>query len=66
MTREEVMEKFRVLASRVLSPSRIEQLHDTIEHLERFDDAGKVALLLVPNGNRSLRQRIPRTAPPKV
>jgi aconitate decarboxylase len=66
MTREEVMEKFRVLASRVLSPSRIEQLHDTIEHLERFDDAGKVAPLLVPNGNRSMRQRIPRTAPPKA
>jgi hypothetical protein len=52
MTREEVLEKFRVLSGRVLSPSRIAELADTIEHLERFDDAGKVAALLVPHGNR--------------
>jgi 2-methylcitrate dehydratase PrpD len=52
MTREEVLEKFRMLSGRVLSPSRIAELQDTIEHLERFDDAGKVAALLVPHDKR--------------
>jgi len=50
MTRVEVSEKFRLLASRVLSPSRIDELQDTIESLDRLEDAGKLARLLIPNG----------------
>jgi 2-methylcitrate dehydratase PrpD len=48
MTREEVLQKFRLLASRALSKSRVEKLGDTLLNLEKLDDAGKVAALLVP------------------
>lgn len=47
MTRGEIMEKFRLLASRVLSPPRIEELEDTIQNLDRLEDASKLAELLV-------------------
>jgi 2-methylcitrate dehydratase PrpD len=46
MTREEVLQKFRLLASRVLSSSRVEKLEDTLLNLEKLDDARKIAKLL--------------------
>jgi 2-methylcitrate dehydratase PrpD len=48
MTREEVLQKFRLLASRALSKSRVEKLEDTLLNLEKLEDARKVAALLVP------------------
>src|SRR2546422_1009507 len=42
MTPAEVSEKFRLLASRVLSLARIEELEETIQHLDRVEDAGKL------------------------
>jgi aconitate decarboxylase len=50
MARVEVSEKFRLLTSRVLTPSRIEELQETIERLDTLEDAGKLAELLIPNG----------------
>lgn len=46
MTREEVLQKFRLLASHVLSRSRVERLEDTLLKLEKLDDAKKLAKLL--------------------
>jgi 2-methylcitrate dehydratase PrpD len=46
MTRGEVLQKFRLLASRVLSPARVERLEDTLLNLEKLDDARKIARLL--------------------
>jgi aconitate decarboxylase len=46
MAREEVLEKFRLLASRVLSRSRVEKLADTLLNLEKLDDASKIGKLL--------------------
>jgi 2-methylcitrate dehydratase len=46
MTREEVQQKFRLLAARVLSRFRVEQLEDTLLNLEKLDDAKKLAKLL--------------------
>jgi aconitate decarboxylase len=46
MRREEVLGKFRLLASRVLSPSRVEKLEDTLLNLEKLDDARKIGKLL--------------------
>jgi 2-methylcitrate dehydratase PrpD len=46
MTREEVLQKFRLLASHVLSRSRIEHLEDTLLNLEKLNDAKKLARLL--------------------
>jgi 2-methylcitrate dehydratase PrpD len=46
MTREEVLQKFRLLASRALSKSRVEKLEDTLLNLEKLNDARKVAALL--------------------
>jgi aconitate decarboxylase len=46
MTREEVLAKFRLLASRVLSGSRVEKLEDTLLNLEKLDDARKIGKLL--------------------
>jgi aconitate decarboxylase len=46
MTREEVLDKFRLLASRVLSRSRVEKLEDTLLNLEKLDDARKIGKLL--------------------
>ena len=46
MTREEVLQKFRLLASRVLSRSRVEKLEDTLLNLEQLSDARKIGRLL--------------------
>jgi aconitate decarboxylase len=46
ITREEVLAKFRLLASRVLSGSRVEKLEDTLLNLEKLDDARKIGRLL--------------------
>jgi 2-methylcitrate dehydratase PrpD len=46
MTREEVLAKFRLLASRVLSGSRVEKLENTLLNLEKLDDARKIGRLL--------------------
>ncbi len=48
MTQDEVLQKFRLLASRVLSPSRVEKLENTLLDLEKLDDARKMAKLLTP------------------
>jgi 2-methylcitrate dehydratase PrpD len=48
MTREEVLQKFRLLASRVLAKSRLEELEDTLLHLEKLKDARKIGRLLTP------------------
>ena len=48
LTRAEVLQKFRLLASRVLPRSRLEQLEDTLLNLEKLDDARKIAKLLTP------------------
>ena len=48
MTREEALQKFRLLASRVLSRTRVEQLEDTLLNLEKLPDARKIAKLLTP------------------
>jgi aconitate decarboxylase len=48
MTRAEVLQKFRLLASRVLSPSRVQKLEDTLFNLEKLDDARKLGKLLAP------------------
>lgn len=46
MSREEVLHKFRLLASRILSRSRVEKLEDTLLNLEKLNDAKKIAKLL--------------------
>ena len=46
MTQEEVLKKFDVLASRVLSRSRVEKLRDTLLNLEKLDDAKQIGKLL--------------------
>jgi 2-methylcitrate dehydratase PrpD len=46
MTREEVLRKFRLLASRVLSDSRVAELEETLLNLEKLDDARQLAKLL--------------------
>jgi aconitate decarboxylase len=48
MSKDEILEKFRLLASRVLSRPRLEKLEDTLLHLEKLDDARKIAKLLTP------------------
>jgi len=48
MTRGEVLQKFRLLGSRVLSRSRLDKLEDTLLNLEKLDDARKIAKLLTP------------------
>jgi hypothetical protein len=48
MTREEALQKFRLLASRVLSRTRVEQLEDIVLNLEKLQDARKIAKLLTP------------------
>jgi 2-methylcitrate dehydratase PrpD len=45
MTRGEVLEKFRLLASRVLPRSRVEKLEDTLLDLEKLDDAREIGRL---------------------
>jgi 2-methylcitrate dehydratase PrpD len=46
MTREEVLQKFRLLASRVLSRPRVEKLEETLLNLEKLSDARKIGRLL--------------------
>jgi 2-methylcitrate dehydratase PrpD len=46
MSREEVLQKFRLLASRVLSRNRVERLEDTLLNLEKLGDARKISKLL--------------------
>jgi 2-methylcitrate dehydratase PrpD len=46
MTEDEVLRKFDLLASRVLSNSRLEQLRDTLLNLEKLPDARKIGKLL--------------------
>jgi aconitate decarboxylase len=48
MTRAEVLQKFRLLASRVLSRSRVERLEDRLLNLEKLHDARTIAKLLTP------------------
>lgn len=47
-TREEALKKFRLLASRVLSRTRVEQLEDMLLHLEKLSDARNIAKLPMP------------------
>jgi 2-methylcitrate dehydratase PrpD len=46
MTRDEVLQKFRLLAARVLSRNRVERLEDTLLNLEKLTDARKIGRLL--------------------
>jgi aconitate decarboxylase len=46
MTREEVLQKFRLLVSRVLPRPRVEKLEDALLNLEKLDDARKIGKLL--------------------
>ena len=46
MSEEEVLRKFDLLASRVLSRPRVEKLRDTLLNLEKLDDAREIAKLL--------------------
>jgi 2-methylcitrate dehydratase PrpD len=48
VTREEVLQKFRLLASRVLARSRVEKLEDILLNLEKLNDARQIAKLLTP------------------
>lgn len=48
MTRDEVLRKFRLLASRVLSRPRVAKLEETLGNLEKLDDAREIAKLLTP------------------
>ncbi|HXG50668.1 MAG TPA: MmgE/PrpD family protein [candidate division Zixibacteria bacterium] len=47
MTRDEVLRKFRLLASRALPRSRVEKVEETLLDLEKLDDARKIARLTV-------------------
>jgi aconitate decarboxylase len=46
MSQEEVLKKFALLASRVLSRSRIEKLQEAVLNLEKLEDATHIAKLL--------------------
>lgn len=46
MTQDEVLRKFRLLASRVLSRPRVAKLEETLVNLEKLDDAREIAKLL--------------------
>ena len=48
MTVAEVLRKFRLLARRVLSDSRVEELEESLLHLEKLTDARKIGKLLTP------------------
>jgi aconitate decarboxylase len=48
MSKDEILQKFRLLASRVISRPGLEKLEDTLLHLEKLDDARKIAKLLTP------------------
>lgn len=53
MTEAEVRAKFRRMASKALSPSAVERLEDTIEHVEQLDNVVHLAadLARVPGGD---------------
>jgi 2-methylcitrate dehydratase PrpD len=46
MTRDEVLQKFRLLASRVLSRNRVDKIEDTLLKLEKLTDARRISRLL--------------------
>jgi aconitate decarboxylase len=46
MSREEVLQKFRLLAARVLSRSRVEDLEDTLLNLDKLSNARTIGRLL--------------------
>ncbi|HWO40741.1 MAG TPA: MmgE/PrpD family protein [Candidatus Eisenbacteria bacterium] len=46
MTRQEVLEKFRLLASRVLVGPRVARLEETVLNLEKLEDAVQISKLL--------------------
>jgi hypothetical protein len=46
MSEEEVLQKFALLASRVLSSPRVDKLRDTLLNLEKLDDAREIGKLL--------------------
>ena len=48
MSEDEILQKFHLLASRVISRPRLEKLEDTLLRLEKLDDARKIAKLLTP------------------
>lgn len=48
LTREELLEKFRSLASRVLPKFRVEEIIDVVENLEKLDSISKLARLTYP------------------
>jgi 2-methylcitrate dehydratase PrpD len=52
MTKKELQDKFRGLASIVLSDVQIEKIIKTIEDLEKLDNVSKLGLLLVAGGSR--------------
>jgi aconitate decarboxylase len=49
LSQEEVLKKFRLLASRVLSDSRVARLEETLLNVEKLTDARQIAKLLNPN-----------------
>jgi 2-methylcitrate dehydratase PrpD len=53
MAQEEVLQKFRLLASRVLSASRIEKLEETLLNVEKLDDARQIGKLLTAKPRRN-------------
>jgi 2-methylcitrate dehydratase PrpD len=55
MTRDEVLQKFRSLASRVLSRSRVEELAETLLNLEKLSDARQIGKLLIAAQKRKSR-----------
>ena len=48
MTTDEVVSKYKILAGKVLSEKRIEELQEMVENLEKVDNVNKLARLLVP------------------
>jgi aconitate decarboxylase len=48
MTTDEVIRKFKILAGKVLSQKRVDELYDTVLTLEKISEVKKLANLLVP------------------
>jgi aconitate decarboxylase len=49
MTTEEVIKKYRILASKVLNETQVESLYDQIQNLEKLKDVRDLATLLIPS-----------------
>jgi 2-methylcitrate dehydratase PrpD len=49
MTTEEVIQKYRILASKVLNKTRVEELFDRVQNLEMVKDVRELAKLLAPS-----------------